>query len=76
MEIKVVHMYGCGATPKTISLIEKTAKKLGVKIHLESIAVKTPEEAEEFRHIGSPTVWINGLDIEPGARDVKQFGLT
>lgn len=76
MNVRVVHLDGCGATPKTISLVEKTAKNLGIKISLESIVVKTQGQAEEYRHIGSPTVQINGLDIEPGARDVKQFGLT
>jgi len=76
MEVKVIHLEGCGATPPTISLIQKVAKDLGVKIHLERVVVKTTEEAKKFRHIGSPTVQINGLDIEADARDVKNFGLT
>lgn len=76
MEIKVVHLDGCSATPLTISLIEKVAKDLDVKVKLESIVVKTTEEAQELRHVGSPTVQINGLDIDPGARGVTHFGLT
>lgn len=76
MEVNVVHLDGCSATPKTILLVEKVADDLGIKIHLESIAVRTQNEAGKYRHIGSPTVQINGLDIDPGARDVKQFGLS
>ncbi len=76
MEIKIVHLAGCSATPKTISLVEKMAEYLGIKIQLKNIVIKTTEDAQEYRHIGSPTVQINGLDIDPGARDVKQFGLT
>lgn len=76
MEVKIVHLAGCGATPKTISLVNKVAKQLDVKIHMENIVVKTTEDARKYRHIGSPTVQINGLDIDPGARDVKQLGLT
>lgn len=69
-------MEGCGATPETISRIERVAKKLSVKIDLENIVVKTAESAGKFRHIGSPTVQINGLDIDPGARDIKLFSLS
>ncbi len=76
MRVKIVHLDGCAATPETISLVERVAQKLGVKIILENIIVKTAEEAKAFRHIGSPTVQINGLDIDQGARDVQQFGLT
>ena len=42
----------------------------------EHAIVKTPEDAVVQRHIGSPTVQINGLDIDPGAREIKQFGVT
>jgi len=38
--------------------------------------VKTLEDAIKHRHIGSPTVQVNGLDIDPGAREINQFGIT
>ena len=76
MKVKVVSLEGCGATPGTIALVKETAKEMGLTIKLEHIVVRTPEEAEKHRHIGSPTVQINGLDIDPGARALNQFGIT
>ena len=76
MEVRVVYLEGCSATPKTISLIEEVAQDLGISIRLESVVVKTQEDAERFRHIGSPTVQINGLDIDKGARDIHTYALT
>jgi hypothetical protein len=76
MQVKVVTLEKCSATPPTIKLVKETAKELGVKIDLQHVVVKTVDEAKEHRHIGSPTVQINGIDIEPQARDITQFGIT
>ena len=76
MKVKVVSLEQCSATERTMSLVNEVAKDLGVTINLEHIIVRTLQETVVHRHIGSPTVQINGLDIEPGARQVNQFGLT
>jgi hypothetical protein len=39
------------------------------------VAVSSQEQATEHRCLGSPTVQINGLDIEPAARVSMNFGL-
>ena len=76
MRVTVVSLQQCGATGPTIALVEETAREMGIDIALEHIVVKTVAEAEQHRHIGSPTVLIEGLDIEPQARDIKNFGIT
>ena len=76
MKIKVVSLEKCSATPQTITLVKEVAREMGLSINFEHAIVKTPEDAVAHRHIGSPTVQINGLDIDPGAREIKQFGVT
>ena len=76
MKIQVVSLEKCGATPQTISLVKEVAREMGVEINFEHFIVKTSEDAVAHRHIGSPTVQINGLDIDPGAREINQFGIT
>lgn len=76
MQVKVVSLEKCSATPPTIALVREAARDMGLTINLEHVIVKTPEDAVSHRHIGSPTVQINGLDIDPGARAVGQFGVT
>lgn len=76
MNVKVIYLEKCGATPPTISLVEDVASEMGITITLEHIVVKTREEAVAYRHIGSPTIQINGIDIDPGAREMNQFGVT
>ncbi len=76
MNVKVVSLEKCGSTPPTIALVKEVAREMGVEINFEHIKVKTREDAFTHGHIGSPTVFVNGLDIEPGAREHKQFGVT
>ena len=76
IKVKVVSLEKCSATDQTIALIKEVAAEIGLEINLEHVIVKTREDAFLQRHIGSPTVQINDLDIEPGARKIKQFGVT
>ncbi len=39
------------------------------------VAVEDPTLAQELRFLGSPSVRINGVDVEPAARSVEEFGL-
>jgi hypothetical protein len=75
-ELNVVVLYneGCPATSKTVELIEECIYELGLHVELRKVLVKTREEAKEKRFLGSPTVQINGIDIDPTARDAKVFG--
>jgi hypothetical protein len=38
-------------------------------------AVDTPEDAERERFLGSPTVRVNGRDVDPGAGERTDYGL-
>ncbi|NJD61735.1 MAG: DUF2703 domain-containing protein [Deltaproteobacteria bacterium] len=74
--LKMVVLYneGCPATPKTIQLIEECISEYGFHVELRKILVSSQEEANEWKFLGSPTVQINGIDIDPAVRDAKVFG--
>ena len=74
--INMVILYneGCPATPNTIELIEQCISESGVQVQLRKILVTSQEEANQWKFLGSPTVQINGIDIDPSVRDAKIFG--
>lgn len=76
IKAKVLSVRDCPATSATISLVETVAKELGIDIALTKVVINTLDEANEHRFIGSPTVQLDGIDIEPSMRFVTQFGLT
>ncbi len=76
VKVRVLHMAACPATPPTMRLVGDVAHALAVPIAVESILVETPEQAQALAFLGSPTVQVEGRDIEPEARGRQDFGLT
>jgi hypothetical protein len=74
IEIRILSTEGCANTPPTISRIEETAKELAVPIHIENVLITTEEEASRNRFFGSPTVQINGVDLDPEKRESTAYG--
>lgn len=56
-------------------MIKKIVSRLNVHTTHEILTVSTIEEAIKYRHIGGPTVQVDGIDIEPAARTIEQFAL-
>ncbi len=76
VDVKVLSLKGCQATPPTIERVESVAKELNIDIELHMVVIETAEQAQENRFIGSPTVQINGLEMEPALRKRELFGVT
>ena len=49
--------------------------ELGLPAEVTSVEVRTPEEAQRLRFLGSPSVRVEGSDIEPGAEARVTFAL-
>ncbi|MBE0447846.1 MAG: DUF2703 domain-containing protein [Actinobacteria bacterium] len=49
--------------------------ELGIDQPVEVVDVQSDEQANEKRFIGSPTIRINGLDVDRNARGVTDYGL-
>lgn len=74
--VRVLSTSECGNTPPTVALVEMTAAGLGIRIDLSQVVLVNPEEAGRYRFHGSPTVQVNGLDIDPWMRESETFGFT
>ncbi len=46
-----------------------------LNILIDPILINTEEEARTNRFLGSPTIKIDGVDLEPSARDLWQTGM-
>jgi len=74
VNIVVLHTGGCPSTPKTVERIRECTSELVITTDLREVLVRTQEEADAWRFLGSPTVQINGLDIDSSARTSTSFG--
>jgi Thioredoxin domain len=67
VRIQIFMSPGCGHGQRTSELVEEVVRKQGPRADVETVLVTTREDAERFGFPGSPTVRVNGVDIEPGA---------
>ena len=75
-KVEILSVAGCADTPGTIDLLKVTADRLQIEIILSHIVIHTQEEAEKSKFPGSPTVRLNGLDIDPTMGETTGFGIT
>jgi hypothetical protein len=74
VNVHVLYTEDCPATPPTIALIHQAAAEMSLSIQLQTTLVSSPEQASELRFLGSPTILVNGLDIDPSARSKSAYG--
>lgn len=46
-----------------------------IKAEIEKIKVKSEEEAKRLKFLGSPSLRINGKDLDQNSQDSKDFGM-
>lgn len=76
VRVEILSIKGCQVTPPTIDLVKTTAEEMGISYHIAEIVVETPSQAAKHRFIGSPTVRVDGEDIDPAAGTQKHYGVT
>ena len=76
MKIETLYFEGCPNHKPTIDLIREILDALNIEAEIEEIEVADPAEGRQLHFLGSPTVRINGVDIDPGARDRTDYGFS
>lgn len=75
MKIRFLYFKGCPNAKPTLNLLEQVCEEKGLNEKIEVIEVRSEEEAKKYNFLGSPTIQINGLDIERERRnDLPLFG--
>ena len=64
--IHVLMSPGCEHGQKTVELVRDAAAQLSPTARIETSEIRSLEEAEILGFRGSPTVLVNGVDIETG----------
>jgi hypothetical protein len=73
MKVEVLFFDGCPSTERVLPRIEQLAREAGAEVELRR--VESLEAAEHERFLGSPTVRVDGQDIESAAGERDDYGL-
>ena len=73
IRIEIFYIAGCPNRRVTERRVWEVLKELDLAAEVREVKVDAPFASPGF--LGSPTVHINGIDIEPSARTAKWMGL-
>ena len=73
--IDVLYVQDCPHYQETLALVERVRAELGIDAELHSILVVDQAAADGARFPGSPTVRVDGRDVEPGSEPATEYVL-
>ena len=65
MKIEVLYSPGCPNYLPVVEQVERVLSSESLQAEIRSIAIRTDAEAKELMFPGSPTIRVDGEDIEP-----------
>ena len=75
MKIEILFFEGCPNHFEAVQRAKEVVDEEGLAAEVVEVNVRDEAAALRLGFIGSPTIRINGLDIEPSARSSKEFGM-
>jgi hypothetical protein len=75
VRVEILARKDCENRGMAIIVVERVAAELGIPVALEVIDVTSQAQAKKRRFLGSPSVRVDGLDVEPGTNDSTDFTL-
>ena len=68
MQIDILYFDGCPNHQPTAELVRDVVRTLGVDATIREVEVRDADDAARQRFFGSPTVRVNGQDVDPMVR--------
>ena len=75
MRLELLYFDGCPSHQAFASRLEELLVEAGVSEPVETRRVESDAEAQQARFLGSPTLRIDGVDVDPGAGVRTDYGL-
>ena len=75
MQIEVFYFDDCPNHQATVERIKSVLREEGCDAKVREVLVPDVETAQRVNFLGSPTVRVNGIDIEPEAHNRSDSGL-
>jgi len=76
MRIEVLYFEDCPNYRRALDRLRAVLRDEGVDAEVSEVEVNDASKAQRLQFIGSPTIRINGLDIEADVRSLGGGGLT
>lgn len=74
MQIEILYIRGCPNHQSAVATVQQALSAERITAEIAQIEISDSAMAEQTRFPGSPTIRVDGQDVEPGARSASTFG--
>jgi hypothetical protein len=74
-QVEVLVFEGCPNVEATVAAAREAIAQAKVSADLRVVRIESDDAAERLRFLGSPTVRVDGSDVEAGTNHRNDFGL-
>ena len=71
MKIELLYWEGCPSHPEALALLQEVLAERGLDATVELREVASDEEAQELRFPGSPTIRVDGRDVDAAGAESR-----
>ena len=75
MKVEVFYFEGCPNHKPTVERVKSVMKEQGIVAKVAQVEIAEAETAKAVGFLGSPTIRVNGLDIDPASRSATGVGV-
>jgi hypothetical protein len=75
VKVELLYFDGCPSYERLLPKLRELVAEVDPASEIELRRVETIEDAERERFLGSPTVRVDGEDVDPGAGGREDYGL-
>jgi hypothetical protein len=76
MNVDILFFEGCPNHEPALEFLHEVIADLGIDAVLNHVEVRTSDDVERLGFLGSPTIRVNGEDIEPERRGDTNFAMS
>jgi hypothetical protein len=74
--VEILYFDGCPNHHPAIALVERISRELGINPELRLVNVPDQQAAQRVRFLGSPTIRVGGVDVDPDTAERDDYALS
>ena len=74
--VEIFYFDGCPNHEPAVALVERLGRELGIEPRIRLVNVPDQEAAQRLRFLGSPTIRVDGRDVDPFTEERDDYALS
>lgn len=75
MQIQLLHTKDCHAWQEAEKVLEEALQEASEPVEYRVVLVTSEVQAEQLKFLGSPQITIDGVDVDPLAKNADKFSI-